>query len=653
MKKFTSKNKKNLKRLQRKQKKVIKKDVVKKPLSFKIEYNEPKDIRDFKNRFIQLQLKYIRENEVDDYTEDLFNDEIDKFFNKNPADVAWRYDTEELDNIYNEILNKSAKFLESKKLLRDRIEDQITNDFKSFTKANKAFFAKHKSGLKTKLQDYAFENNIIRKKDETLLKYMERLINLFTKEEYKYVPTIEEQRKQQDQAVEKELLELSQIDETVLEPLTVSQTPSPRKARQKARKQEDKIIDDVVDNILNEVENDIINEEIEKVNIQVSGDIIGDIFNKVWNKYKSGYLKGTSYQHKQVKKYAIDNDILPNENEDDLKYVQRILSIMSKEQRGPGILEKLIQKDPEEEIFEAVATSTPIKKRETDETLKINSKIDKLISKLNIINNKINELMEQGQNISEDDYDDLLYNLRNLNEQKNIIIQEIGQLEEQLNVMRGDGLFDNIKNLFKNNKSPATEKMIKNYGDWMITQLRIHRTPVEKVLQKVLNLVSSGEFENVKNKYQYDDIYHLYLYVELKSPDGNQTKYFMTEKSPNIVWQERSSLHSDSSKGNDMTLQPKPVLFKDVIEATMKQMGAEFSRYSAVNNCQVYILELCKSIYQLGGDKLPDNIMTFIWQDVPSQLPRNTLTFSNIITKSAHAFNRLLGKGKKKKVYFL
>jgi hypothetical protein len=215
-------------------------------------------------------------------------------------------------------------------------------------------------------------------------------------------------------------------------------------------------------------------------------------------------------------------------------------------------------------------------------------------------------------------------------------------------VDKGLGLFDNIKNLVLNNKCPATEQIVKKYGNWSVNQLQIHRRPVRKVLQIILNLVSGGEIEKVKNIYQYDDIYHLYLHVELISPDLSQKKCFRTEKDPNITWIETLPLHDDSLEDDALTLKPtKPVLFKDVIKLTMKNMGADFSRFSTINNCQIYIFELCKSIYQLGeGQKVPNKFLTFIRQDVSKQTMIKTISIYNLISKTAHAYYRLLGIGK-------
>jgi len=136
----------------------------------------------------------------------------------------------------------------------------------------------------------------------------------------------------------------------------------------------------------------------------------------------------------------------------------------------------------------------------------------------------------------------------------------------------------------------------------------------------------------------------------MQSPDGQKVKYFMTEKSPNIGWSERSSLHSDSSQGNDLNLMaPTPVLFSDVIARTKARMASDFSRYSATNNCQVYVVNVVQSIYESGGSVIPQDVHRFIWQDAEPLLNSASKATANVVTGLSHAINRLMGKGNKRK----
>lgn len=293
-------------------------------------------------------------------------------------------------------------------------------------------------------------------------------------------------------------------------------------------------------------------------------------------------------------------------------------------------------------------------------------RFDEFENKLNQDSDKLNEsyyeMAEKAQdpNLSRQERDRYVDEANKIMDQFNDVSKQmIKNIEDQrknsemmakLELMKrkkhGDGFFDNVKNLFSNSKSQKTEEMIKKYGDYHVTELRIHRTPVEKVLQKIMNAISSGKWDKEKSNYQYDDIYHLYLYLKLVNDNGD-VKYFMTEKSPNILWENRSSLHSDSSKGNDLTLTVNPVLFKDVIASTKKNMGSNFHKYSASNNCQIYVLNLLKSIYSLNGMELPDEIHQFIWQDIEPLLSSTSKNTANVVTGLSHAMNRLRGYGKR------
>ena len=210
-----------------------------------------------------------------------------------------------------------------------------------------------------------------------------------------------------------------------------------------------------------------------------------------------------------------------------------------------------------------------------------------------------------------------------------------------------------VANVFTNSFSPATEKAVKKYGDYMITDARIHRNPVEAVLKKVLSLISGGKTDIYKQR--YDDLYHLFMIIHMTN--GQAMTYQLTEKRPNIVWEDRKGLESPASKGDYMDfVLPKPVLFRDVIELSMKKLGSNYHKYDAVtNNCQKYIQTLVDSMYELAGSSTPSEIIKYITQNLDGIIDKDTSKVANAVTDVGHFFNRLTGgeeKRKKRRVKF-
>jgi hypothetical protein len=209
--------------------------------------------------------------------------------------------------------------------------------------------------------------------------------------------------------------------------------------------------------------------------------------------------------------------------------------------------------------------------------------------------------------------------------------------------LSGSGLFDYIKNVFYANKSSQLDNAVKKYSKFNITKMKIYRVPILSVFKKLLSVVSLGKFDEYKKK--YDDIYHLYCVLELVNPETNQTIYLETEKQPNILFKERSSL--EDAKGESLLLTLKmPVNFGQMVDKLKSLTGQELYKYSnPYNNCQVYILNIVRSIYNINNDIIEKPITDFVLQDVEDILTGTTRNVSNYFTSIAHFAGRLIGRG--------
>jgi len=205
--------------------------------------------------------------------------------------------------------------------------------------------------------------------------------------------------------------------------------------------------------------------------------------------------------------------------------------------------------------------------------------------------------------------------------------KKISIQQRQTKVSNGRGLMNVIKDAkqrFKNigksiidipqvvlqNPSRLNQQARNNlsqFGDIEITQMEVCRTPVQKLIQIALNVVSLGEFQKRIENADFDDIFHLYLVITLK--DGN---VFTLEKNAIIeLNQVSNTFHRDKSECRNIQINRDNITLKDLLTKTELQMGNRFYTYSAKNNnCQEFVIQILKS-NQLGDE----NIYDFIKQD--------------------------------------
>lgn len=208
----------------------------------------------------------------------------------------------------------------------------------------------------------------------------------------------------------------------------------------------------------------------------------------------------------------------------------------------------------------------------------------------------------------------------------------------------GQGLFDNIKNIFTNTKSSALDNVQKKYYPLIITRVQIYRTPVDKVPVQLLKLISLGNFDY---KSHFDELYHLYCVFELANESRSGFLYQLTEKTPNIVWEDRKNLLSTAKGAQSMIFNlpnNSQVRFGKMIDTLKANVGKALYQYSAAqNNCQLYILNLIKATCTEAGISVPSNLQSFIYQDLSPVLPSTSGTskIADVVTSTAHVLNRV------------
>jgi hypothetical protein len=241
--------------------------------------------------------------------------------------------------------------------------------------------------------------------------------------------------------------------------------------------------------------------------------------------------------------------------------------------------------------------------------------------------------------------------------------KKISIQQRQSKVYLGKGLLNVIKQGFKKvgktlidapqvvlqNPSRLNQQARNNldlFGDTEISQMKVCRTPVQKLVQIALGVVSLGEFQKRIENADYDDIFHLYLVITLK--DGN---VFTLEKNAIIeLNQVPNTYYRDKSECRNIPINRNNITLKDLLTKTERQMGNRFYTYSAKNNnCQEFVLQILKS-NQLGDETIYD----FVKQDTKQLFKDDSYLrkLSNSVTSIGEKATTLLkGKGIKQKIY--
>lgn len=220
------------------------------------------------------------------------------------------------------------------------------------------------------------------------------------------------------------------------------------------------------------------------------------------------------------------------------------------------------------------------------------------------------------------------------------------------NLEEGSGLKENIEKFvktasFSKRKAgllpPKSRALLEQIKDETISSLEIVRTPIESYINKTLNVVSLGAWDQAVKSTGYDKLFHLSLFINRK---------YVFHKIEVTTLARENPIKSDSQVMDVSNVLSKisstgiPLSIGQMIENTKKFMGDEkFTSYDPVaNNCQDFLISVFK-----GNDILTPEIEKFIKQDAVSifqKTPKITSMIARFVTDLGSRFNRLVeGEG--------
>jgi hypothetical protein len=231
-----------------------------------------------------------------------------------------------------------------------------------------------------------------------------------------------------------------------------------------------------------------------------------------------------------------------------------------------------------------------------------------------------------------------------------------GKLKSEHMHLEGAGIFDwfkekaskavsAVKDYFKprlDGYNNISKKTIEQYGNMPIKQLFILRTPISGGLNKVINFVSLGKWEELKKKYSFDSLFHLSLVALLENG-----KNIIIEKNDVVNISPEYKMYP-TSETVDIPLGNNNLTINKLLETARAKVGDNtFFSYDAFkNNCQFFIRYLLEgqNLYSEQAKNFLFQDLENIYKDLPSYVPK---VMKGATTMGA-IVNKILGKGKDK-----
>jgi hypothetical protein len=201
--------------------------------------------------------------------------------------------------------------------------------------------------------------------------------------------------------------------------------------------------------------------------------------------------------------------------------------------------------------------------------------------------------------------------------------------------------------LVRQDYPPKVRQYLQQNGDGVIQNITIQRTPINSMIDKALNLLSFGKFEEAKRKYAYDKLFHLSMVV-IYTKNGEMRRVFI-EKNEVINMSEAFKIQKDTQV-MPVPFEPGSLTLGAMMSKAASAYGSAFFLYDAfTNNCQVFI----NNVLDANGLNTPQ-VRAFIDQDAQTlvkELPGYIAPLAQTLTNVAAVADRVVaGSGEAKTV---
>lgn len=202
-----------------------------------------------------------------------------------------------------------------------------------------------------------------------------------------------------------------------------------------------------------------------------------------------------------------------------------------------------------------------------------------------------------------------------------------------------NGAIDRLKGFYRGTRldfPPNERSLLKMYGSVDIFEITLFRAPIHRMLDKVLNVISVGKWDNLKNENNFDRMFHLYMVIKLAN--GHMIRL---EKNHVVNISNSFKIESDAEYQN-ISLQGKKLTLNELLQNTIQSVGQKqvFVYSPWKENCQRFLLDILQS-----NGLVTEQAQHFIYQDISNlvqKLPWYTKMIGQKTTDLAHKADILL-----------
>lgn len=175
------------------------------------------------------------------------------------------------------------------------------------------------------------------------------------------------------------------------------------------------------------------------------------------------------------------------------------------------------------------------------------------------------------------------------------------------------------------------------YGDVHIKQIKVCKKPIIKTFETILNMVSMGEYNQEKEKLNYDNMFHLYLLIKL---DNNVIVRLEKNNIPNIGIATNESLNYGDCI--QVSFNENPLTLKKLLNRLIEKEGVASYLYDPVNNnCQIFIDNIL-TYSNINSKEIKEFVLqdtATILKSIPSltlDVIKNTINFTSMLDILIH-----------------
>jgi hypothetical protein len=188
---------------------------------------------------------------------------------------------------------------------------------------------------------------------------------------------------------------------------------------------------------------------------------------------------------------------------------------------------------------------------------------------------------------------------------------------------------------------PKVRDTLARLGAGTVYDIQLIREPIQSFIDRALNFISLGKWNEAKRNLNYDKLFHLSMIARLAMPDGNQVnvkieKNEVINVTDQFASKERSKFQHGSGAETETYRVPVPccITLQEMMDRASHTVGESFFRYDAfTNNCQIFI----NNILTANGLATPQ-ISAWILQPTDQllmQLPKYMSPFARLVTNIA------------------